>query len=197
MQSNNYLKFGLTLLVICLVASGLLTSVYSLTKDKIEAQREDEETIGLREVLPRARDFKFIDKAKNSYYIGTDARGNIVGYVFITQKKGYSSDIITMVGIDSNGIIQAIKILSQNETPGLGSKIVEVKEDKTKWSVPSEKSEKRTAPKPWFQEQFKGKNVDSLDQVETITGATISSTAVIDSIKEKAEIILREIKYGR
>ena len=91
-----------------------------------------------------------------------------------------------------------IKILSQNETPGLGSKIIEVEQDETIWSALSqEKKEEAAVPKPWFQEQFRGENIDSLDQIETITGATISSTGVIDSIREKAEIILEEIKNDR
>ena len=101
-----------------------------------------------------------------------------------------------MVGITDDGTIQGIKILSQNETPGLGSNIDEVVEDKTVWTAFS-KEEKGATPKPWFQEQFRGKSINNLDQIETITGATISSAAVIVSIKEKVEIILKEIKNAQ
>lgn len=218
MQKNNYLKFGATLFIICLVASGLLSLVHSLTKDKIQDQKDNEEKMGLMDVLPKAKDFEFMDRGDNSFYVGTDAQGGIVGYAFVAEKRGYSSDIITMVGITGDGAIQGIKILSQNETPGLGSKIVEVKEDRTIWSVLSNKSESKVAPKPWFQEQFQGKNINDsyqidavtgatisssahvnslMSQIETITGATISSTAVIDSIKERSEVILEEIKNAR
>lgn len=197
MLGNNFLRFGLTLFIICLIAAGLLSSVYSLTKDKIAAQKESEEKLSLSEVLPQAQEFKFLDRGENSFYIGTDTKGKIVGYAFTAEKRGYSSDIVTMVGIDSEGNIKGIKILSQNETPGLGSKIVEVEQNKTIWSALSKKQEEEIIPRPWFQEQFRGKNIKNLDQVETITGATISSTAVIDSIKEKAKIILQEIKNAR
>lgn len=197
MQRNNYLRFGATLFIICLVAAGLLNSVYSVTKDKIKAQKEKEEKLSLRDVLPQAQNFKFIDRAENSFYVGTDSQDKIVGYAFIAEKRGYSSDIRTMVGIDLDGTIQGIKILSQNETPGLGSKIVEVKEDKTIWSALSKKSTAEKVPKPWFQEQFRGKNIENLEEIEAITGATISSMAVVDSIKEKAEVILNEVQtYG-
>ncbi len=196
MQKNNYLKFGATLFIICLVASGLLSSVYSLTKDKIQAQKDSEEKMGLMDVLPEAKDFEFVDRGDSSFYVGTDAQGNIIGYAFVAERRGYSSDIITMVGITDDGTIQGIKILSQNETPGLGSKIDEVEEDKTIWTAFS-KEEKGAAPKPWFQEQFRGKNINNLDQIEAITGATISSTAVIDSLKEKAEIIINEAQIYR
>ena len=102
-----------------------------------------------------------------------------------------------MVGITEDGTIQGIKILSQNETPGLGTKIIEVESDKTIWSVLSKESTEAISveiPKPWFQEQFKRKNVRNLDEIEIITGATTSSETVIDSIKEKAEQILEVIK---
>ena len=197
MKRNDYLKFGATLFIICLIASGLLSSVYSLTKDKIEAQKAREEKLSLEEVLPQAQNFDFIDRGENSFYVGKDAQDNIIGYAFVAEKRGYSSDIVTMVGITEDGTIQGIKILSQNETPGLGTKIIEVESDKTIWSVLSKESTEAISveiPKPWFQEQFKRKNVRNLDEIEIITGATTSSETVIDSIKEKAEQILEVIK---
>ena len=194
MKKNDYLRFAATLFIICLIASGLLSSVYSLTKDKIEFQRDEEERLSLKEVLPQAENFNFVEKGENSFYVGTDVQGYVVGYAFVTEKRGYSSDIITMVGITDDGTIQGIKVLSQNETPGLGAKIVEVRSDKTIWSALSKETEITETPKPWFQEQFRGKNVKNLDEIETITGATISSEAVIDSIKEKAEKILEVIR---
>ena len=194
MKKNDYLKFAVTLFVICLIASGLLSSVYSLTKDKIESQREEEEISSLKEVLPQAQNFSFIDRDKNSFYVGTDTNSAIVGYAFLAEKRGYSSVIITMVGISEDGKIQGIKILSQNETPGLGTKIVEIKSDKTIWSLLSKETTDTKVLRPWFQEQFKGKNIKNLDEIEAITGATISSQAVIDSIKEKAGQVLDVIK---
>ena len=37
MPKNNYIRFGVTLFIICLIASGLLSSVYSVTKDNDQA----------------------------------------------------------------------------------------------------------------------------------------------------------------
>ena len=203
MLKNNFIRFTVTLFIICVMASALLSFVYSQTKDKIQAQKDLEEQESLKEVLPDASDFDFIEQDTNSYYIGKDDEGKIIGYVFKTEGKGYASDIVTMVGVDVRGVanvIGGIKILSQNETPGLGSKIVEVKQDKTIWSVLLEKEssdKKEVEPKPWFQEQFQGKRIDQLEDVETITGATISSKAVIDSVKNKAKEILEIIQNDR
>jgi len=198
MAKNNFLKYTATLFIICLIASGLLSSVYNLTKGKIKLQQDNEKMESLKESLSGAQDFYFVDKKDKSYYIGKDKQGRIVGYAFIAEKAGYSSNIVTMVGITKEGMIQGIKILSQNETPGLGSKIVEIDTDRTVWDALSGKGASEEVPKPWFQAQFTGKSIGNLGEtIETVTGATVSSEAVIDSIKEKAKIILEEIKDGR
>ena len=56
----------------------------------------------------------------------------------------------------------------------------------------SKKKEPEKKISPYFTEQFKGMDVRSLDMgdVDAITGATISSKAVVDSIREKAMEIL-------
>ena len=88
-----------------------------------------------------------------------------------------------MVGMDTNGIITHIKILSQDETPGLGAKIVEVANGESE---------------PWFQRQFSGKKASDLDHaVDAITGATITSKAVIDSIQQKAKMIIKRAVHGK
>jgi electron transport complex protein RnfG len=93
-----------------------------------------------------------------------------VGVVFKAGGKGYSSTIETLAGMLKDGRITAIKVLSQNETPGLGSRVSE----------------------PEFGAKFK--DVKDISKVQGIAGATISSRAVIDSVREKAEEVLARIK---
>lgn len=197
MQKSNFVKFPATLFIICFVASGLLGVVYSNTKDKIQAQND--QTKSLKVVLPQAQDFRFVERGENSYYVGKVSDGTIAGYVFDAKKKGYASDIVTLVGITEEGIITEIKILSHNETPGLGSKISEVTQEGTIWTVLLKDSQPQgeAEAKPWFQKRFEGHDARSLEDVDTITGATISSKAVIDSIQQKAEKIMGEINNGR
>jgi len=167
------LRYGLILGVICLVASGLLVGVYSLTRPRIVAQAQNEEEEALLEVLPGAIRFEPVKSdSEIIYYKGYGQDGRLKGVAFKVSAKGYSSTIETMVGMDKEGTISAIKILSQNETPGLGAGITE----------------------PSFTGQFKNKDTKSLTDVEAITGATISSGAVIDSVKAKAQEIKELIK---
>jgi len=170
------IRYGVTLAVICIIAAGLLAGVNSLTKSRIIAQAQTEEEASLKEVLPQATRFE-AKKSGNDilYYKAFDKEGKLIGAAFKASGKGYSSDIATMVGMLRDGTIIAIKVLSQNETPGLGARVTET----------------------GFSGQFNNKKTSDLDSVQAITGATISSKAVIDSVRKKAEEIKTLIEYDK
>jgi electron transport complex protein RnfG len=164
-------RYGLVLSIICIVAAGLLAGVNSLTKGKILQQAQAEEEASLKEVMPAGVSFEAIKSGSEIlYYKAYDGSKNFIGVAFKASGKGYSSIIETMVGMLKNGTITAIKVLSQNETPGLGARVSE----------------------PDFTGQFKDKK--DLNEIEAITGATISSKAVMDSVQKKAEEIKLLIK---
>ncbi|MFZ2937498.1 MAG: FMN-binding protein [Candidatus Omnitrophota bacterium] len=167
-------RYGFILSLICIVAAGLLAGVNSLTKSRIIAQAQAQEEQSLKEVLPEGEIFKPIKiNGEIIYYNAFDKREKLCGVAFKVYSKGYSSTIEAMVGLLKDGTITAIKILSQNETPGLGTQVAEEK----------------------FTGQFKNR-VD-LSTVQAITGATISSKAVINSVEKKAKEIKELIKNGQ
>ena len=167
------IRYGFILAVICIVAGGLLAGMNSLTKARILAQAQTEEENSLKEVFSEGADFEAVKSQEEViYYKALDRQGRLAGVAFKTSGKGYSSIIETMVGMLNDGTITAIKVLSQNETPGLGAQVSESK----------------------FTDQFANKSVQALSDVEAITGATISSRAVIDSVEKKAEEIKGLIK---
>lgn len=198
MGKNNYVKYAAILAIICLVASGLLSVVFNLAQPRILYQQSLEEKNSLREVFPAAASFEAVEEKDNIlYYKALDKKKEALGFVFKTSKRGYSSDIVTMAGMDQNGVITHIKILFQNETPGLGSRITEVVGKETFWDVLLRRAKIMQPPRPWFMAQFSGKKADELDRsIDAITGATISSRAVIDSVQEKAKEILKRA-HGR
>ena len=164
-------RYGLVLAIICIVAAGLLAGVNSLTKVRILDQAKAEEEVSLKEVVPEGANFEAVRSGNDIiYYKAQDKAGKLIGVAFKASGKGYSSTIETMVGMLKDGTITAIKVLSQNETPGLGARVSE----------------------PGFTSQFTHKK--DLNEVEAITGATISSRAVIDSVEKKAEEIKALIK---
>jgi electron transport complex protein RnfG len=167
------IKYGIILTVICLIASSLLAGVYSLTKSQILKQAQAETEAGLSQVVPGAVRFEPVkSKGEALYYQGYDKENKLSGIAFYASAKGYSSPIDTLVGMSSEGKIIAIKVISQNETPGLGTQV-------------TQKS---------FTEQFCDKGIADLSQVSTISGATISSSAVIKSVKQRAEEIQKLLK---
>jgi len=166
-------RYGFILALICIIASGLLAGMNLLTKARINAQAQDEEEASLKEVLPEGERFEAVKAGEEVlYYKAYDKSGKFIAVAFKASGKGYSSIIESMVGMDRNGVIGAIKILSQNETPGLGARIAE----------------------PGFASGFSSKSLNDLDNIQAITGATISSRAVIDSVKKRAEEIKGIIK---
>lgn len=195
-MKNDLLKFGLILFAICFFAAGLLSGVNFITRDKIALQKYRQEQDALREVLPYADNFEPVIKDGDTlYYKALSRDGDILGYCVLASGRGYSSLIETMVGIDKEGKVSGIKILSQNETPGLGAKIIELASQVTLIEALTGKAKKSEKQKPWFEERFNNKKIEDIDTVEAITGATISSEAVIKSVKEKAQEIMNIVRY--
>lgn len=152
----NMAKPIIVLTAICVISSALLGMTYNVTKDKIEEVKAEASAAAMREVLPQAQDFKELAAdPENGVLLAAEGSDN-TGYVFKTQDKGYGGAFVVMVGIGADGNITDVKLLDNAETPGLGSK----------------------TGMPKFTDQFKGKD-QSLEGVETITGATISSKAFL------------------
>ncbi len=175
---KDILKLGGLLMFITVVAATALAGIYSVTKPRIERQKQLVIENALTVALPSAPKQAIYPVEKGGeilYYEGYSDTGKtkLVGYAFIAKGPGYSSVIETMVGVDTTGRIIGMKVLNQQETPGLGSRVEEVKY--------GEKD-------PWFQRQFIGKAADDLavdkdgGEIQSITGATISSRALTKSV---------------
>jgi len=173
--SKEMVRFGLVLMLVCLVASSILSFTYKLTHPRILLEKEKEKKEALKRAFPQADNFQ---KGKD-YYLAYENR-NLIGYILKTTGKGYASSIEILLGIDLKGTLQGVTILEHKETPGLGAKIVEIKYGERQ---------------PWFLKQFKGKRAKDLNlkEINTITGATISSRAVLEAVKTKVEEFLQNI----
>lgn len=176
---KDIIKLGLILLIVTAVAGAALSIVNNITKPRIEAQKRLVTERALITALPAADKNAIEPVFLNDtlrYYIGYQDTTEkvIIGYAFIAKETGYSSEIETMVGVDTSGAIVGIKVLRQVETPGLGTKIEEVRYGETS---------------SWFQRQFISKRSAALavdkdgGQIISVTGATISSRAVTNSIR--------------
>ena len=163
------LKFAFILFLVNLVAASILAATYNITKSKIAEQIKLAQDEALKQVMPEeiADRLEGVEKDGVMQYWKA-FKGNssqLKGHIFIAKKYGYSSVIETMVGMKKDGTITGLRVISQNETPGLGIRIAE----------------------PSFIKQFINRNVSELElsknNIHAVAGATISSRAFLDSIK--------------
>jgi len=174
-------RFGLILGIICLIATLVLAVTYEITKPKIDAQLRQEEEEALKAILPDIDSFKE-KKAGDIEYFEAFKDNNLKGYCIRVTGNGYNGFIRMIAGIDTDGVIKGVKVLEHQETPGLGSQI--------NHTAPGEKE-------PWFLRQFAGKSARTIavkKDIDAITGATISSRAVTDAVRETVTRFLSEVK---
>ena len=180
-KMNQLLKFGTILSSICLAATLVLAVTYKVTKPKIEEQQRLAEREALKVVMPDADSFSEKSARGIEYYEAT-RNGKLIGYCVKAVGNGYSGFIKMIVGIDPQGTIQGLEVLEQQETPGLGAKVKEVRQGEKE---------------PWFLRQFAGKQAASLElrkNIDALTGATITSNAVVEAVKNTVAGFLSEIK---
>jgi electron transport complex protein RnfG len=211
---GNFLRLVGTLAAIAAAASFGLSAVYNATHEITEEYKRQEQAMARIEALACDPGARFVETVTDSivggrpfvYYTGYAGAesDSILGYSFTAYGKGYSSTIETIVGVDMNGTICGIKITSQKETPGLGAKVEEVASQNTLWAVMSGSAVDETGARPWFQIQFSGMAAEDLNVVKSateegvlaITGATISSDAVTESVLEGLETLTSIVGPG-
>jgi electron transport complex protein RnfG len=185
MKSNLQMIAVLTLVGVA--SGGGLVFMARYAEPLIAQHQEESITAAVRQVLPSfdpAREATIRAESKN-IYAEYDDKGNLVGYAFKAEGPGFQDKIFVMIGIAPDlEHLTGIKIMDPlKETPGLGEKI------KTEG---------------WFQEQFEGKDVSEPlkikpqrpADVDAITGATISSRAVVRIINENIPFIKEAVEKG-
>lgn len=184
----------LTTLAIAGAAAGLLVvAVYKATLPTIERHEAAKVEGAVREVLkaPARWDTLYLvrdaltkspaasEERKDlpKAYVGFDASGKEIGVAVTAQEPGFQEEVLLMIGFEpSTGKLIGFKVLDEKETPGLGDKI--------------ERDSSFTSQFPGRVAPLKGvkaRNASSLSEVQTITGATISSRAVIRIINHAVE----------
>ena len=179
---REYLRLMIVLAVISGIAAGTLALVDSFTNPKIEAFKAQSEASAYQQVLPEADsftedtelmkaitkkpEFSFVQNVK----IGTK-QGTKVGWVCKVASPGYSSNIVMLIGINTDGKLGKVKVLDQKESPGLGTNVTD----------PGFIEQTAIAKANVGQEL---KVTKDGGEVQAITGATISSRAVLRGVNQ-------------
>ena len=172
-KAKEIIVHAVSLFLICVVVTALLALTNAVTAPKIDALAVETQEASKKQVLSSADSFseeKQVEKdgVSYTYYDGLASDGSVVGYVFVTSAKGYGGDISVMVGVLGDGTVAGVNILSINETAGLGM----------------------NAKNQSFLDQFLGKsgeigvakNNPSDTEIQALTGATITSSAMATAV---------------
>jgi electron transport complex protein RnfG len=164
-MKNTSLKSIIVLISICLFIAVSMAAINMVTAPKIEEQKIKAEQEALSTVLPENGGFeeitlKGLPESVSAIYKDKDGDG----VVAMLTVKGYDSSkpMSAALGFNMDGTISSLVVIdAQGETSGIGSKVTTEA----------------------FLSQFTGKDA-SLEGVDAISGATISSSAVIDAVRE-------------
>ena len=190
MDPKYILKLSITLLGICLVVSLLLGLVNGITADKIAALQEQAKQESLQAVFPDAtfNEIKIGEAqaaAAEEYgvelmYIYEVADGS--GYAIEVGPSGFSGTIDMVVGINSDGTVAGISVISNTETAGIGTNVCSDKPNKNGVGVLSQfVGMSATADNPFTVNS--GSN-----RVDAISGATVSTKAITSGVNAASVI---------
>lgn len=179
-MKNNWKEFitpVATLVIIAATSASVLGYVYEVTKEPIKKAKDNQELAAISEVVdnfdnnPFAEKMTIVTKNKKHKLVMYPARqkGKLKSVAIKTHTNaGFGGRIEIMAGFNVDGSIKSYKVISSNETPGLGSKIDEDK----------------------FKEQFSGfhpnRQILKVRQdggdIDAVTAATISSRALLKAL---------------
>ena len=168
---GDIVKLALRLFIFALVASVLLAVTNEVTKGPIEQQKLASKMAALNTVLPGCEyeqiEYEGIsdDSVLDEIFIGKNADGSIKGYALTANPQGYGGEIPITLGVSEGGYVTQVYVGSLQETQGLGSRVGD----------------------DAFKEQFIAiaADPDTLrNDVDTIAGATISSSAFVNAVQE-------------
>jgi len=176
--------------------SGLiLVSVHVITLPTIEQNKEEALQAAIYHVLPACTAYDVLvmtdgrltkqdragtgAKSARRIFLGYDAQGAVKGFAIPASESGFQDVIRLIYGYDADQkIIVGFEVLESKETPGLGDKIMKDEKFIANFTALS--------VEPSIDEAKPGTKTRS-NEVETITGATISSKAVIRALRQSLD----------
>lgn len=185
------------LTVVGLISGSLLSVVGLMTSDLIELNRQREIEAAIIQVVPgTVSSVKLYEEEKFTVYAGLDDSGMELGYAIYASGTGFQDIIKLMFGTDLTiQRLNSLAILEQKETPGLGAKITDALTFLRFW-------EKRDVSRPLTLRKPAASSPEELSpsEINTITGATISSDKVLQMVNlslDRLRAIKQEGRLGK
>ena len=198
-KQSSFVADAIRLMFITLIAGLLLGVVYYVTYAPIQESLRAATIQAYKQVFPDAADFtdnpdaaslisaSEADIAAQGFGNGVidakDASGNVIGHVInSTSKDGFGGWVSISTGIQEDGTLNGIAFLSISESAGLGMNARDT---------------------DWYK-QFTGKKADKFsvtktgatsdDEINAISGATITSRAVTGAVNAAVYFVNNHLK---
>ncbi len=178
-------KMNVTLGLIAILSGFTLALVYQKTELRIENNKMDGLKSSLLRLAPGMVKYSEVDIKGNRTFYLYDRDSNIISYAVIAKGNGYQGEIKILVLISKDlKYIKGIDILENVETPGLGGNIAtrdfkgQFKDLKILSGI----------------DYLKGKSPSKPNEIQAITGATISSAAVVNIINGALDVVVPKLK---
>lgn len=190
---NAIRKNGLTLAIFACATTGLVAMTQYLTKDQITLQEQKQLSSVLNQVIPQSAHDNLLfesctlvsdsalgsDKAMPAYIATRNGQTTAIAIESVAP-DGYNGAIKIITGIDASGTVLGTRVLSHQETPGLGDKIdLRV----TDWIT------------SFTGKQLNDDNYNSWKvrkdggEFDQFTGATITPRAVVKAVRNTVEFV--------
>ncbi len=167
---RDILKLSITLAFVGLISAALLTGVNNVTAPIIAERQEAEYREALELYFPEVAGFESQRLDDDYFDLIYDSSERLIGVMATIEQQGYDGTITYNLALDAEGKVAGIVIISHTETPGIGDVITTAE----------------------FQEQFIGKSFEDPlapgEDVDTVSGATISSAAMVTSIRRVLDV---------
>lgn len=184
---KNVIKMLIVLSSIGVISGGVLSQVSSWANPFIEINRKKETERAIFIVQPEAKSYAAVEQVDFEMYKALDGNNKLLGYALPFEGNGFQGKIRIMIGLSKElDKIISIETLEQVETPGLGTKITE-EDFKNQFKNLS------TIPKV---EWVKGVPPAKENQIQAITGATISSKSVVEIINAGLDKARKDLSTG-
>ena len=175
---NKVAQMLLVLTGIGIIAGGLLATVDNWADPLIAANKKAETEAAIFRVQPEAKTYEALENTGFEVYRVKNENSDELGYALVYEGNAFQGKIRLICGLTEDlEKITAIEILEQVETPGLGTKVSEA-------PFLDQFEQLQTSPNiKWI------KNIEPSqpNEVQAITGATISSRSVVAIINNGIE----------
>lgn len=176
---KNLIKPVIVLTVIAFVCTAALAGVNSMTQEIIAKAAAEKKAATMQQLFPEEQGFDAVEidaETLNKYSSnGVYKAESGSGYIVEVSTSGYGGDIEMMVAFSNECDILGVKVLSHEETNGIGTRVVGDED---------------------YLSNYIGKNAAEPAGIDAISGATVSSKAVLAGVNNAANLITNTVGGG-